>query len=60
MKVEQSRNEMAIAQHIAGRQAPPGKKKYRDCAEQIMQKVNEYDQIDLLDYLHGLAHNYDF
>lgn len=67
LQKEQSMNELKIEQFIAGQPAPPGRKKYRDCAERIRRIVLTYDnqwlQNDhnrLLQYLRGLAHNYDF
>jgi hypothetical protein len=60
LKLEQSRNDLMVEQFIAGRVAPPPKKKYRDCAQRITQVVGSYSQLDLLDYLRGIAHNYNF
>jgi hypothetical protein len=60
LKLEQSRNDLMIEQFIAGRVAPPPKKKYRDCAQRIIQVVSSYNQQNLLDYLRGIAHNYNF
>lgn len=59
---------MKIEHFIAGRPQPPSKKKYRDCAQRIRNIVSRYnndwlqdDQEDvLINYLKGLAHNYDF
>ena len=39
---------------------PQGRKKYRDCAQRIVNIVAQYDTTELLDYLRGLAHNYNF
>jgi len=60
LKTEQSKNEVVIEQHLAGQAPLPGKKKYRDCAERIKRIVARYDNIDLIDYLRGLAHNFNF
>jgi hypothetical protein len=60
LKFEQSRNDLMVEQFIAGRVASPPKKKYRDCAQRITQVVGSYIQLDLLDYLRGIAHNYNF
>lgn len=60
LKLEQSKNEMAMEQFLAGQQAAPGKKKYRDCAARIQHIVQQYGQIDGIDYLRGLCHNFGF
>ena len=60
LKLEQSKNEMVIEQYLAGQQPPPGRRKYRDCAGRIRGIVDQYGQIDTIDYLRGLAHNFNF
>lgn len=60
LKKEQSMNEMKIEQYIAGQEPPPGRLRYRDCAKRILQIVNDYANREIMDYLRGLAHNYNF
>lgn len=60
LKLEQSRNEAVIEQYLAGQEPPTGKKKYPDCAKRIERIVATYDQVDLIDYLRGLSHNFNF
>jgi len=56
----QSMNETKIEQFIADQQPPAGRRRYRDCAERIQRIVNDYANRQTLDYLRGLAHNYNF
>ena len=48
-----------INQYIAGIDPPPSRKVYRDTAQRILSIVRDYANRDLLDYLQGLAHNFD-
>ena len=59
LKLEQARNDVCIEQRLAGQQPPPSRPAYRDCSERIVSIVTQYDTTDLLDYLRGLAHNYN-
>ena len=60
LKMEQAKNNLGVEQALAGQQQPLGRKKYRDCAQRIARIVSQYGQIDTLDYLRGLAHNFNF
>lgn len=60
LKKEQSLNETKIQQYIAGEVGAPGRRRYRDCAQRIQTIVNDYENRDVLDYLRGLAQNYNF
>ena len=53
-------NETKIEQFIADQQPPAGRRRYRDCAERIQRIVNDYANRQTLDYMRGLAHNYNF
>jgi hypothetical protein len=58
LKKEQSLNELKIEQYIAG-QAPPARRRiYRDSADRIKAKVERYGTEPLLDYLRGIANNF--
>jgi hypothetical protein len=60
LKLEQSKNEMVVEQYLAGQAPPAGKKKYRDCAARIQRIVAQYDDLDPIDFLRALAHNFNF
>lgn len=60
LKTEQAKNDLCVEQSLAGQQPPLGRKKYRDCAQRITRIVEQYGQIDIVDYLRGLAHNFNF
>jgi hypothetical protein len=58
LKKEQSLNELKIEQYVAG-QAPPVRRRiYRDSADRIKSKVERYGNEPLLDYLRGIANNF--
>ncbi|KRZ04603.1 hypothetical protein T11_5756 [Trichinella zimbabwensis] len=44
---------------VTGHQPPKKLKKYRDADERIVPIVRQYNNMDVITYLHGLAHNYD-
>jgi hypothetical protein len=60
--------EMKVEQYVAGQPLPPDKKSYRDCAARITRIVGRYNHEwlndgqhhGLIDYLRGLAHNYNY
>ncbi|ESN98187.1 hypothetical protein HELRODRAFT_177435 [Helobdella robusta] len=60
LKDEQALNEGKIEQYVAGANPPPSKKVYRDTAVRIKRIVQDYDNRDRMDYLRGLAHNFNF
>lgn len=60
LKDEQALNEGKIEQYVAGANPPPSKKVYRDTAVRIQRIVQDYDNRDRMDYLRGLAHNFNF
>jgi hypothetical protein len=53
LQKEQSLNELKVEQYIAG------KRIYRDTAEKIKEIVEDYGQRPLLDYLKGIAQNFN-
>lgn len=59
LKKEQS-YELKIEQFMAGANGAPPRKKYKDCAIRIKNIVADYENRPLIDYLHGLARNFNF
>jgi len=57
---EQSKNELIIEQLIAGAQPPPAKKVYRDTARHVKTIVEDYANRDLVHFLRGISHNFEF
>ena len=53
-------NELAMEQYIAGAAHALGRRVYRDTAERIKTIVLDYAHRPLLDYLRGIAHNFNF
>ena len=39
---------------------PQSRKKYRDAAERMVNIVQQYGHIELLEYLRGIVHTYNF
>ncbi|KAL3873455.1 hypothetical protein ACJMK2_036570 [Sinanodonta woodiana] len=60
LQKEQGLNESKIEQSLAGQPIQPQKKRYRDAASIIKKIVETYKEIDLMDYLRGLSHNFSF
>ena len=60
LQKQQSLNEMKIIQYLAGRNPDEGRRAYRDCAQRILNIVNQYDNYSTLDYVNSLAHNLNF
>ena len=60
LKKEQSLNELRVEQYIAGQQPPASKRIYKESAMRIKAIVNDYTGRPLLDYLRGVAHNFQF
>ena len=65
---DQSINQVKSEQYVAGQPLPPGRRRYRDCAERISRIVGRYiheclndgQRDGLMNYLCGLSHNYNF
>lgn len=58
---EQSLNELKIEQYVSGEEPPRSQKRYRDCADRIKRLVSNFDiQGDIVGYLRGIAHNFNF
>lgn len=57
---EQSLHELQVEQYVAGIEHTPARKKYRDCAERILRIVEEYNIVNLNEFLRGIAHNLGF
>src|SRR6218665_1918712 len=60
LQKEQSMNEMTMEQYIAGATPALGRRVYRDTAERIKTIVFDYSHRPLLNYLRGIAHNFNF
>lgn len=62
IKREQSLTELRIEQSLSGEEPPRPKKKYRDSAQRLRRVVGTYHNADMniLDYLRGIAHNITF
>ena len=50
---------MKIEQYIAGQQPPVSRKVYRDTARRIEDIVKDYENRNILDFLRGIAHNFN-
>jgi hypothetical protein len=59
LKKEQSLNELKIEQYIAGQQPPVPRRVYRDTAQRIECLVKDYENRDTLDFLKGIAQNFN-
>lgn len=59
LKREQKLNELKIEQYIAGQHPPKSRKIYRDTAQKIEDLVYDYENRDLIDFLRGIAHNFN-
>jgi hypothetical protein len=57
LKDEQSSNEGKIERFIAGATIQSSKKRYRDVAKRLQRAVQNYGNLEIIDYLRGLAHN---
>ena len=57
LKREQSLNHVNISQARAGHQPEPQRRRYEDSNRRIKNIVQDYHNIDRLQYLRGLAHN---
>ncbi|KAL3874752.1 hypothetical protein ACJMK2_037723 [Sinanodonta woodiana] len=57
---EQGLNEAKIEPSLVGQPIQPQKKRYRDAAPRIKKIVETYKEIDMMDYLRGLSHNFSF
>jgi len=62
LKVEQEKNDVFVERSLAGQQLSLGRKNYHDCAlsRPITHIVAQCGQIDIVVYLCGLAHNFNF
>jgi hypothetical protein len=58
LKKEQSLNELKIEQYVAGQAPPVRRRTYRDSADRIKAIVERYGNEPLLDYLRGIANNF--
>jgi len=54
-----SLNELKVEQYIAGQQPPAPRKVYRDTAQRVEDIVKEYANRNILDFLKGIAHNFN-
>jgi hypothetical protein len=59
LKKEQSLNEMKIEQYIAGQHPPVSRKVYRNTAQRVEDIVKDYENRNILDFLRGIAHNFN-
>lgn len=59
LQKQQSINEMKIIQYLSGRNEDEGRRTYRDVAKRILNIVNDYPNLAILDYLNNLAHNFN-
>jgi len=59
LKAEQSMNEKEFNQYIAGMDPPTSRKTYRDIAKRINKIVEDYENREIMDYLRGIAYNFD-
>ena len=57
LKREQSLNHVNISQARAGHQPQPQRRRYQDSNRRIKNIVQDYHNMDRLQYLRGLAHN---
>ena len=57
LKREQSLNHVNISQARAGHQPEPQRRRYQDSNRRIKNIVQDYHNMDRLQYLRGLAHN---
>jgi|ERR1700722_5192959 len=57
IRLEQSKFEVDIAQIRQGKEAKPKKATYRRMDERIQRLVDDYSNVDLREYLTGLAAN---
>ena len=51
---------LEMEQLVAGEVAPPPRKKYRDCNARLQAVVQDYNNRGTLEYLRGIAHNFQF
>ncbi|XP_035231949.1 uncharacterized protein LOC118203773 [Stegodyphus dumicola] len=58
LKKEQNLNSIKIEQYIAGHHPPVSRKVYRDTSLRIQKIVNDYNDRPILDYLRGIAYNF--
>ena len=57
LKREQGLNRVNISQARAGHQPEPQRRRYQDSNQRIKNIVQDYHNMDRLQYLRGLAHN---
>ena len=60
LQQEQNVNETKLEQYNAGLSPPHSRLQYRKCAIRIAKIANDFQNRDILTYLKGLAHNFNF
>ena len=57
---EQALNEIQITQVMAGQQAPPQRRQYRESGQRILRIVEDFENRTAMEYLRGISHNLSF
>ena len=60
LQKEQALNEIQITQVMAGQQAPPQRRQYRESGQRILRIVVDFENRTAMEYLRGISHNLSF
>ena len=60
LQKEQALNEIQITQMMAGQQAPPQRRQYRESGQRILRIVEDFENRTAMEYLRGISHNLSF
>ena len=60
LQKEQALNEIQITQMMAGQQAPPQRRQYRESGQRILRIVDDFENRTAMEYLRGISHNLSF
>ena len=60
LQKEQALNEIQITQMMAGQQASPQRRQYRESGQRILRIVEDFENRTAMEYLRGIPHNLSF
>ena len=60
LQKEQALNEIQITQMMAGQQAPPQRRQYRESGQRILRIVEDFENRTAMEYMRGISHNLSF